>query len=125
MGSSGCAMLCLLQWVGTFFVGVLLLPLVLVVLILMLFIKPLFRILCCLHSDGQVADIKEHCCIVTGASQGLGKQFAKSLADEGVTRLVLAARSQEKLEQVKAEITSAHSRCDVLIVPTDVTDAAA
>merc|ERR1711937_776634 len=115
-------MLCLLRWVGTFLVGVLLLPLLLLVLILMLIIKPLWAMLCCLHSDGQVADIKEHCCIVTGASGLLGKQFAISLADEGVTGLVLAARNQEKLEQVKAEIASAHPECDVLVVPTDVTD---
>merc|ERR1711871_937483 len=110
--------------VGIAFVGVLLLPLLFVLLVLLLFLTPLFRLLSLLQNY-QVADIKEHCCIVTGASQGLGKQFAKTLADEGVTRLVLAARNKEKLEQVKSEVTSAHPLCSVLVVPTDVTDAAA
>lgn len=72
----------------------------------------------------QVADIKEHCFIVTGASQGLGKQFAKILADEGVTKLGIAARSTDKLEQLTTEVTTAHPLCFVLVVPTDVTDAA-
>ena len=36
---------------------------------------------------------------MTGASGGLGKRFAKSLAGEGVTKLVLAARNKDKLEQ--------------------------
>ena len=79
----------------------------------------------CAYFPPQVADIREHCCIVTGASQGLGKQFAKSLAAEGVTKLVLAARSKDKLEQVKTDVTRAHPLCSVLVVPTDVTDAAA
>merc|ERR1711871_1921177 len=110
--------------VGIALVGVLLLPLLLVLLVLLLFLAPLFRLLSLLQNY-QVADIKDHCCIVTGASQGLGKQFAKTLADEGVTKLVIAARSADKLEQVKTEVTSAHPLCSVLVVPTDVTDAAA
>ena len=79
----------------------------------------------CVYFPPQVTDIREHCCVVTGASQGLGKQFAKTLAAEGVTKLVLAARSVDKLEKVKSDVRSAHPLCSVLVVPADVTDAAA
>ena len=38
---------------------------------------------------------------------------------------MLAARSVDKLEKVKADVESAHPLCSVLVVPADVTDAAA
>ena len=79
----------------------------------------------CMYCPPKVTDIRKHCVVVTGASQGLGKQFAKTLAAEGVTKLVLAARSVDKLEKVKADVESAHPLCSVLVVPADVTDAAA
>ena len=48
--------------------------------------------------DGRVA-------VVTGASKGLGKQMAESLAEAGAT-VALVARSGELLESVRAEITA-------------------
>jgi 3-oxoacyl-[acyl-carrier protein] reductase len=49
--------------------------------------------------DGRVA-------LVTGASQGIGRACAIRLAKEGA-RVVLAARSLDKLQQVESEIASA------------------
>lgn len=46
-----------------------------------------------------------HVAVITGASKGLGKQMAQSLAEAGAT-VALAARSSELLEAVKADITS-------------------
>ncbi len=57
--------------------------------------------------------------IVTGASSGLGVQFATALAKQGAN-LVLAARRQDKLDQVAT--TLRQLGVEVLTVPTDVTD---
>jgi 3-oxoacyl-[acyl-carrier protein] reductase len=51
--------------------------------------------------DGRTA-------LVTGASQGIGEGIARLLARQGA-RVVLAARSQEKLEALAAEIGGSHS----------------
>jgi short-subunit dehydrogenase len=57
--------------------------------------------------------------IVTGASRGIGPYIARSLAKEGLN-LVLAARSQDELKAVAAEIQS--SGTSVLAIQTDVTE---
>ena len=62
--------------------------------------------------DGKVA-------VVTGASRGIGKAIASVLAAAGA-KVVLAARTREKLEQVTAELRE--SGAEALAVPTDVTD---
>ena len=61
--------------------------------------------------DGRVA-------VVTGASRGLGKAIALTLAGAGAD-VVLAARSREALDQVAQEV--AQHRRRALVVPTDVT----
>jgi gluconate 5-dehydrogenase len=55
--------------------------------------------------------------IVTGASSGLGVQFALALARQGAS-VALFARRVEKLEQVKAEVEKLGVRC--LAVKCDV-----
>lgn len=45
--------------------------------------------------------------VVTGASSGLGVAFAHRLASEGAN-IVLAARSEDRLEQVAADLRSRH-----------------
>jgi NADP-dependent 3-hydroxy acid dehydrogenase YdfG len=50
-------------------------------------------------------DIKNKVAIVTGASDGLGKQVALKLAKEGV-ELALIARNEERLNQVRSECLS-------------------
>ena len=65
--------------------------------------------------DGRVA-------IVTGAGQGIGRGIAIGLAEAGAD-VVLAARTTSDLEEVAARGRRAGRRA--LVVPTDVTDAAA
>src|SRR5690606_11221280 len=57
--------------------------------------------------------------VLTGASDGIGAEIARRLATEGA-RLVLAARNEEKLNEVAFRCRKAGA--DILIVPTDVAD---
>jgi NAD(P)-dependent dehydrogenase (short-subunit alcohol dehydrogenase family) len=64
-------------------------------------------------------DLAGRVALVTGASSGLGAQFARTLARAGA-RVVLAARRVERLEQLRAEIQQAGGAASV--VRLDVTD---
>lgn len=64
-------------------------------------------------------NLKERIALVTGASSGLGAQFARTLAANGAL-VVLAARRVERLKDLRAEIESEGGAADV--VPMDVTD---
>ena len=57
--------------------------------------------------------------IVTGASSGIGEATARRLAADGA-RVVLAARREDRLNELKSEIEDAGGTA--LVVTTDVTD---
>ena len=57
--------------------------------------------------------------IVTGASRGIGKEIATSLAGAGAA-VALASRGQEALEGVAEEIRGAGGKA--IVVPTDVAE---
>jgi 3-oxoacyl-[acyl-carrier protein] reductase len=59
--------------------------------------------------------------LVTGASQGIGRACALALAKQGA-RLALAARNEEKLESVAAEIAAAGGEAKTFVM--DVSDEA-
>jgi short-subunit dehydrogenase len=62
-------------------------------------------------------DFKEKVVLITGASYGLGEQFAYDFARSGAD-LILTARSVEQLEEVGARCREIGSR--VAIIPGDV-----
>ena len=51
--------------------------------------------------------------IVTGASQGIGERIARALAAEGA-RLVLVARTRDKLERVAADLQAGEGEVEAL-----------
>jgi hypothetical protein len=53
-------------------------------------------------------EAKDDFALITGASGGIGACFARALAARG-RNLVLVARSKDKLESLKSEITAKHS----------------
>lgn len=66
-------------------------------------------------------DLSGRVALVTGASSGLGAQFAKALSAAGAG-VVLAARRIERLKTLRAEIEAADG--DAHVVGMDVTDVA-
>ena len=58
--------------------------------------------------------------LITGASSGIGEEFARQLAARGWS-LILVARSQDRLEKVRSELMSAHMGIDVVAIPLDLT----
>lgn len=62
--------------------------------------------------------------LVTGASAGLGEEFADQLVKLGVTRLVLTARRQDRLSHIQAALMhSANPALEVETISADLSDA--
>src|SRR5208283_1873930 len=59
--------------------------------------------------------------LITGASSGIGRQFAAQLAARAGT-LVMVARRAGLLEGLRADLAAAHPRLQVAAVPVDLSD---
>lgn len=57
--------------------------------------------------------------LITGASSGLGAEFARQLAPEA-RRLVLVARRKQRLEDLARELRAAHPSLEVSVRPCDL-----
>jgi NAD(P)-dependent dehydrogenase (short-subunit alcohol dehydrogenase family) len=66
--------------------------------------------------------LEDRVAIVTGASAGLGTEFAHGLAEAGM-QVVVAARRAEQLEEVARELRDTHG-VEAIAVPCDVSDEA-
>jgi short-subunit dehydrogenase len=58
--------------------------------------------------------------LVTGASRGLGRSFARTLASRG-HNLILVARSRDKLEELAQELRTSGS--EAVVIPSDLAQA--
>lgn len=63
---------------------------------------------------------RHSCALVTGASSGLGEEFARQLAPR-VDKLVLVARRQDRLEHLADIIRNRHPHCAVAVFACDLT----
>jgi len=61
--------------------------------------------------------------LVTGASAGLGEEFAIQLADLGVTHLLLTARRADRLEELKSCLVAANPSLRVDAIVADLAEA--
>lgn len=61
-------------------------------------------------------------CLITGASSGLGAEFARQLAPYAGT-LVLVARRADRLENLKADLESLHQGITIHVYVADLSDA--
>ncbi|MEL6299154.1 MAG: SDR family NAD(P)-dependent oxidoreductase [Pseudomonadota bacterium] len=73
-----------------------------------------------MRTAGQLFDLTGRVALVTGASSGLGRHFAKVLAANGA-RVAIAARRRDRLDALSGEIEA--SGGTALPVALDVTDA--
>ncbi|NOR86238.1 MAG: SDR family NAD(P)-dependent oxidoreductase [Bacteroidales bacterium] len=58
--------------------------------------------------------------IITGASRGIGKEAALALAKKGAVKILVIARSQKNLEELKASILLESPSTEVFIYPFDL-----
>jgi 3-oxoacyl-[acyl-carrier protein] reductase len=70
----------------------------------------------------QLFDLTGRVALVTGASSGLGKQFARALADNGAS-VALVARRTDRIKALAAELEKSGAR--TIAIEADVTDRAA
>jgi len=59
--------------------------------------------------------------LITGASAGIGQEFARHLGSRA-RRLVLVARRQERLDQLRDELIAAHPRIEIHTRVVDLSD---
>jgi short-subunit dehydrogenase len=64
-------------------------------------------------------DLRSRWALVTGASSGLGLEIARQLAARGAN-LVLVARREAKLLELKQELEARHSGCSIAVLPADL-----
>jgi short-subunit dehydrogenase len=71
----------------------------------------------------RLSDLKGHWALVTGASSGIGEEFARQLAQAGM-RLVLVARREERLQAVVQALRADYGT-EARVIVADLADPAA
>ncbi len=69
----------------------------------------------------MMESFKDCCALITGASAGLGEEFARQLAPQAGT-LILVARRLDKLEALKAELEAGQQFLSVRVYGCDLAD---
>ena len=67
-----------------------------------------------------MVSLKDQIVLITGASSGIGEACARVFAQAGA-KLILAARRQERLEQLADQLSKTYA-CELHLLPLDVSD---
>jgi 3-oxoacyl-[acyl-carrier protein] reductase len=67
----------------------------------------------------------EKTALVTGASRGIGKAIAISLAQQGIKRLLILARNETRLVELAKEIETIKPEIEIVVLPLDLTQSVA
>ena len=67
-----------------------------------------------------MVSVKDQIVLITGASSGIGEACARVFAQAGA-KLILAARRQERLEQLADQLSKTYA-CELHLLPLDVSD---
>ena len=71
-------------------------------------------------ATAKLAELNGKTALVTGASSGLGVDFARQLAAAGCN-LIITARRENRLKALRAELTDAHPDVSVDVIAMDLT----
>ncbi|MBO9549358.1 SDR family oxidoreductase [Pseudomonas sp.] len=66
--------------------------------------------------------LEDNVVMISGIGPGLGIKLALEAARQGARAVAIGARSAERLEQARARILALGHACQVLCVPTDITE---
>jgi serine 3-dehydrogenase len=72
------------------------------------------------YSVYLMVSVKDQIVLITGASSGIGEACARVFAQAGA-KLILAARRQERLEQLADQLSKTYA-CELHLLPLDVSD---
>ncbi len=66
-------------------------------------------------------DLQGKTALITGASRGIGRAISLELAQAGLERLIVVARTRSHLEELAEEIAHRNTDIEIVIVPLDLT----
>ncbi len=70
---------------------------------------------------GKLSDVYGDTALVTGASSGFGREFARELAREGFKNVIVVARREQRLAELAEELKAKHGT-NVVAIPQDLTE---
>lgn len=80
--------------------------------------KLLANVLAKVMRGAKIEDFKYGWIVITGATAGIGYEFARQLVSKGF-KVILVSRDEKKLESVKKELSQVGDENNIVIIPAD------